>query len=537
MAINIPILTEFSDAGLKSAQGAFNNFKAKVGEAEGAMGKFKAGGNAALDAVKANAGMFAAAAGAAIAGFAIKAIGEFQDLALEVDKFANSTGLAAEEASRWIEVAGDIGVESGTLLSAINKLNRAVGDNSEAFAELGVEIVRTSTGATDVNATFLATIDALRKIDDPAKRARLATQTLGKSWTELSELVQMGSKNLSSALAEVSGAKVIDEREIQKAKDLRAAQDALADAFDELVLTVGQELVPAFINATNAVQPLVDLIGPLTKATLGAADANASWAEQALNNQSSFRIFSGVLELFNKVMGRNTDEVEENAEVTEEMVKAWRDGYRAMINANTAAKQLATSTDDLTYEWERLLGVVNEQDAWNNLVDQFQQVQDKSFEALVSGAAEDLRTAQREANDLTRDIARYVQELGTIPPNIQSQIIAALDRGAFDEAIRLLENIRRGAVAPITGTVGGIPVGPGETPSEVRPPGSRPPGFRPPAKLPTIPIGTPGGAGKYSAVTVNVSGSVISDNDLVETVRKGLVNAQRNGAGLVYTNR
>jgi len=44
-------------------------------------------------------------------------------------------------------------------------------------------------------------------------------------------------------------------------------------------------------------------------------------------------------------------------------------------------------------------------------------------------------------------------------------------------------------------------------------------------------------AGAYSAVNINVAGSVIAENDLVETVRKGLVNAQRNGAGLVYSNR
>jgi hypothetical protein len=40
-----------------------------------------------------------------------------------------------------------------------------------------------------------------------------------------------------------------------------------------------------------------------------------------------------------------------------------------------------------------------------------------------------------------------------------------------------------------------------------------------------------------SSVTVNVAGSVISQNDLVESVRKGLVNSQRNGAGLVYQNQ
>jgi hypothetical protein len=38
------------------------------------------------------------------------------------------------------------------------------------------------------------------------------------------------------------------------------------------------------------------------------------------------------------------------------------------------------------------------------------------------------------------------------------------------------------------------------------------------------------------SITVNVSGSVISEGDLIETVRRGLVNAQRNGAQLVYSN-
>jgi phage-related protein len=37
-------------------------------------------------------------------------------------------------------------------------------------------------------------------------------------------------------------------------------------------------------------------------------------------------------------------------------------------------------------------------------------------------------------------------------------------------------------------------------------------------------------------ITVNVAGSVTSERDLIETIRRGLVNAQRNGAQLVYSN-
>ena len=39
------------------------------------------------------------------------------------------------------------------------------------------------------------------------------------------------------------------------------------------------------------------------------------------------------------------------------------------------------------------------------------------------------------------------------------------------------------------------------------------------------------------SVNVNVQGSVVTEMDLIESVRKGLVNAQRNGSGLVYKNQ
>ena len=43
--------------------------------------------------------------------------------------------------------------------------------------------------------------------------------------------------------------------------------------------------------------------------------------------------------------------------------------------------------------------------------------------------------------------------------------------------------------------------------------------------------------GAANNVVVNVAGSVTTEADLVESIRKGLVNAQRNGAGLVYSNQ
>ena len=110
MAIRIPIITDLQDKGIRDAKKAFGDFKTAVNNAEGGLGKFKAGSTAIFDAVKANAVTFGIAAGAAVVAFAKKSITAFQTVALQAGKFADATGLAVEDASRYIDAAGDIGI-------------------------------------------------------------------------------------------------------------------------------------------------------------------------------------------------------------------------------------------------------------------------------------------------------------------------------------------------------------------------------------------------------------------------------------------
>ncbi len=218
MAINIPIITSLEDTGIKNAKAAFNDFKTAVGKAEGGMGKFKAGANVALDAVKANAGTFALAAGAAIGKFAIEAIGQFQDLALAAGKFSDATGLAVEDASRYIEAAGDIGIPIDAVEGAIGRLNKTIGADPDKVRDLGVDLVYLRDGSLDVNETFLNTIDRLKKIKDPAEKAKVAAQLLGKGWQSMSELIEMGAGDLKTALKNVGDAQVVDADELKKGK-------------------------------------------------------------------------------------------------------------------------------------------------------------------------------------------------------------------------------------------------------------------------------------------------------------------------------
>jgi predicted nucleic acid-binding Zn-ribbon protein len=504
MAINIPIVTEFDAKGLQSAQNAFNNFRTKVAEADGAMGKMKAGFGAAGDYIKANAASIATAAGGALATFALKAMDDFQDLALEVDKFSNVTRIAAEESSRWIEIAGDLGIEAGSVQTAINKMNQSLASSRDEYNKLGVEIARTKDGTIDANETFIRTVDAIGKIKDPAERARVATQLLGKSWTQVSELVEMGAGSLRSALESVSGAKLIDEAEIQRAKDFRAAQDALKDAFENVAIAVGQELLPIMTKLLESLAPVAEKAGWLSRAWksgFGAMTGNVELLKQGLSGTSS---------------SLDTSINEVTASFWNQQEQMYRTRYEAL--------KLTDAFSGLDEAYAELKGNIDERGAWRNLQDEIARAGELALQAFKEKTPEALRASQ-DALDRTRlAAADYILKLDDIPEQKKTQIIAGLDQANLADIERQLAYLARPRVA-------GIIVGPGETPSEVTGRGGSTPriGALRPMSLSMAPT-----AGN---VTVNVAGSVTTEADLVESIRKGLVNAQRNGAGLVYSNQ
>lgn len=502
MAITIPIISEFSDKGIASAQAGFNNLKSKISEADGAMGKMKAGFGAAGDYIKANAASIATAAGGAIATFAIKAIGDFQDLALEVDKFSNVTAIAAEESSRWIEVAGDLGIEASAVEGAINKMNKSLSSSRDEYDKLGIEIARTKDGTIDANETFIRTVDAIGKIKDPAARAAAATKLLGKSWTEVSELVEMGAGSLRSALESVSGAKLIDEAEIQRAKDFRAAQDALKDAFESVAIAVGQELVPMITDLLESLAPLAEKAGWLSRAWkvgFGSMTGNVKMLQDGMTGGAS---------------SLDTSINEVTASFWNQQEQMYRTRYEAL--------KLTDAFSGLDEAYAELKGNIDERAAWRNLQDDLDRAGEAAMTAFKEKTPEALRASQ-DALDRTRlAAAEYIMKLDGIPEKKKTDIIAGLDQANLADIERTLAYLARPRVA-------GIIVAPGDTPSETR--GRQAMSLSSPGTFGITPTSTSG-----ANVTVNVAGSVVTENDLVESVRKGLVNAQRNGAGLVYSN-
>lgn len=552
MAIVVPIVSEFADKGIVAAQAGFNNFKNKVAEADGAMGKFKAGAGAALDSVKANAAQFAAAAGAAILGFAVKAIGDFQDLALAADKFANATGLAVEEASALIEVSGDLGIESETVQKAINKMNIAVAKGSDEFKALGVEVARNDQGLIDSNETFIRTVGALGDVGDSAERTRLATAVFGKSWADMSEIIKGGAPALRAAIDSVSDAKIIDPEEVKRAKDLRAAQDALKDAIEDVTLAVGKNLVPAMTNLVNTVTPLLELLGPLTSEIIAGSGATDDFADSLQNNNVQMRLQVGLADKILGFFGLYNDDAEKVYDASELMSKGWAKNYTAAqtmryagLRLANAIRELDDDTNGLIDTFDALLDQFERDEAVDGLTDAFQTYQATVLEALGKGTPEAAAEAERAMRSLVREMATVAKQ-AQLTSEEQVKIVALLEKGQYDlayaELLRQLAEVPRQIPIQFIGSVSGIPVPAGQTPSETigggfpgtNPMLPKPPIVAPPSKGGSLPI-----VGRYSdavAVNVNVQGSVITELELVESIRKGLVNAQRSGKQLVYSN-
>jgi hypothetical protein len=359
MAINIPILTEFSDSGIKAAKAAFGNFKTAVGDAEGGMGKFRAGSKVALDAVQANAGLFAIAAGASVGKFVLDGINAFKDLALEADKYATATGLSIEDASRWIEHAGDIGVPIDAVATAVEKMNIAVGKNPDQFKELGIDLAYTNTGALDVNASFLNTIQHLKDIKDPAQRAKEGVKLLGRGWTDISRLIEEGSTTISDSLASVSEAKVISPEELKKAKEYRDAMNDLGDKIEDVKIKTGETAIPILTTLTNIAGYLLDAKALYDSFINGAASAVKDVASTISEGVSDiWRGFFGDGEDPIPVYSQEMRDARADTDTLKDSIKQARvdaimpfkdkvvEATTALINADTAWKNLTTSLDE-----------------------------------------------------------------------------------------------------------------------------------------------------------------------------------------------
>lgn len=253
MANRISTIFEFSErgSGLKKIQ-------ADVQATEGSFGKMKVASKGAFDQIKAVGPQVAATVGVAVAGAAVKAGQEFADAAIQVGQFSDATGLSTEEASKWVSVTDDLGLNAEDMLKVFQRLNKEIGEGDGVVAEYGIQLKRTADGAADINGTMLEAIDVVNGIKDPTERARVAQELFGRSYANVAEIVFNSAEKVQAQLESTSDAQIFDQDEVNKARDYRAAMDELNDVLTDLTMTVGEGVVPVLSDMSRL---LVDING------------------------------------------------------------------------------------------------------------------------------------------------------------------------------------------------------------------------------------------------------------------------------------
>jgi hypothetical protein len=558
------------DVVTDKASSSLGTFKSKIADAEGGFGKLKAAGSGAFDFVQSAGPLAFAAVGLGVAKMAEKAVGAFEDTAIAAGKFSDATGLGVEASSKWIEVAGDVGIGADNVQSAMVKMEKAISNNRGAFGDL---VATAKDGSVDISETFLNTIEHLRGIKDPIDRANEASKLFGKGFTGVAELIGTSADDLRKRLADVSNQKIITPDELEQARKLRASLDELKDKGEDAALTIGGALAPAVTELADTLVVAADAAGK----TLGKLDQ----LNQQMESQTGFNLFSSSWkiagELINNIRtGRNpfetiekesksaADGVDLVSGALSTQIQSVEDAMAAQEAASTVTAKLgeeariaASKVAGLGRQFETSTDVINGAlgrldiaDQTAHMTDLLKTLHDKAVDAWnasASGAA-NAKQKQEEFAQATRDTQRELLNLlgriNNLPTSKTTEIVAMIDRGSFDEAARRIAILARnqtmtlsivtrgGAGFNTTGTPhfqeGGTVPGPKGKPQLAVVHGGEQ--VIPVDSATALPLGLPAVAAT-SAVTVNMNGTFIGPDKaaLGAWFQDAIAAAQRRG--------
>lgn len=219
----------------KKAKETTNAMKT-LGDAGKKMGQFFVAGSLAL--------------GGAMVATTMKTVASLD----EIDKASQRVGMGAENFQRWRHAADLSGIEAGKFESAVIKQNKALAlatngnkKASEAYQKLGIDI----KGLTSDQA-FEKVILGLSEMDNEVQRNAIANDIFGKSFADLSPLLNSGSTEISAMVGELDSlGAVMSEDQVKAGAALNDTMTRVKQMFGGLVLNIGSELIPAFDRFGN----------------------------------------------------------------------------------------------------------------------------------------------------------------------------------------------------------------------------------------------------------------------------------------------
>ncbi len=339
-------------------------------------------------------------------------------------------------------------------------MNRTATNTPGHFAAIGAELVKNADGTTNVNETFLSTIDALNKIPDASARASAAQKVFGRGWMEMAELIELGADGVRSALASVEDGKIIDDSEVERARKFRDSLDALKGTVEELQIEIGSGLVPVLTDVIDSVVRTKDAVGDLTDAVPGLGKAFG-----VVSDQLARVVFwpkyildaKDALTDTTDTVGTLGESIKAFEAVNSVSAQAYVEQAKGMQRETAkVAKEAEKTTALIEKAWDDLNRELSDRSTYLDIEDAFDNVAQTALVALdtVGKSFEeqeaDARAHERAVLDLQGQVAKYAEEIALLPPEQATEILALIDEGAFAQVERRLATLEKIRIARIT---------------------------------------------------------------------------------------
>lgn len=469
-----------------SFTGASGGLKSSVDQAGGHLDNFKSKATGALSSVGISSQALALGGGAAIIGFGLKAVGAFTDTAKAALDLGTSTGLAVEEASRWIAVGDDYEVSAGALATGLGKVSKTLDDTK--WAKYGIDTRDAAGQARSANDILLDSFDTLSGITNETERARVGQELFGKGYQSLTPILGHTRAEYEKMLGSVEKGQVITAREAERAEAWRLAMDNLRDAFNDVVISIGGMIAQAapllnfFASAITKATELNDALGKIPGTTSGKG--NSFFGSAIESSKFLWDEFTDSLHENLVDFGLVTDEAKTKTDalatsLDDGAVSAggFNDTLAASANAAAAVKagiddasaatdaykrhsqmmadDVKRGLDQISGRWDALEANIANETTWINLQMSFDDVIAKMVEAGDTGgkSAGEIERGYQDARlavlDQKAATEEYAKEVLGLPPERVTRMLADIDAGSLAEVEAELANLTRNRTANI----------------------------------------------------------------------------------------
>lgn len=210
-------------------------------------------------------------AGAAV-GFATSSINKFKQVTIESRGLQRAMGGTLEQASRWREAAVLSGVDSGTFLKSVQKLDKGLVASTKS-SKLAAAMTQTlGFKYTDAHGKILPMSTLLPKISDKfaampdgAEKTALAMQLFGKAGNAMLPMLSKGSAGISDLMKQSDKfGTTLSNDAVDKLSASKTASREFAASLDGLKVTIGAQLLPMITNLvtfiSSHVMPIIEAV-------------------------------------------------------------------------------------------------------------------------------------------------------------------------------------------------------------------------------------------------------------------------------------